>query len=540
MPRPTTWVAAVVILGLGLLRVLPAGAAPPWFQLGAWIVLAALVAHSIVPREATRWGHWVVIAAFSTAALLMIRFGRYECWPIFQTLCGAPVQAGPTGWTVVFVNQDTFTYVSPFSADSIRPPLYYWFSRLFSFASWHQLVAEARNLIPFETNAAGAAAYLTGNPQPALLRLAQAQQFLLWAAVIFFLWAAARVVPVLGVAALALALYDGGVLTHWYFAHVIESKFLYLACLFSAAAATLLVMWKPTWRTLLLAAVLCAALPLARPQGMTAAILVAVCCARFVTAQRKVSAVSVGTIAIALLLFGMAAALPAIASFARHGIVQPTNIYALSKIPFALELAGEDDVGHMPDAFTERYLAAMLTARDARPKANDINRSLMRNQAIAIQACDKVGEQQRLRLSCAEGMNKVANAVLGRHFGEYSRRIVLPAMRSLGQQHVGGSIHGLPVSVLACFALIGLLVFKTPWLALWGGAILVMQATLVALLATLAGPFSYYLITTEPVFLSALAIMVLAGLRGGIAEWVKSATVGASALASPKAPEPAG
>jgi hypothetical protein len=253
-----------------------------------------------------------------------------------------------------------------------------------------------------------------------------------------------------------------------------------------------------------------------------------------------VSAASIRTIAAALILFGMAAALPAAVSFARHGIVQPTNIYALSKIPFALELAGDDDVGHMPDAFTERYLAAMLTARDARPKATDINRSLMRNQAIAIQACDQVGEQQRLRLSCADGMNKVANAVLGRHFGEYMRRIVLPAMRSLGQQHVGGSVQGLPVSFLVCLALIGLLAFKAPWLGLWGGAILVMQATLVALLAALAGPFSYYLITTEPVFLSALAVMVLAAVRGGIAAWVKSTTANAPGRAPPKAPEPAG
>jgi hypothetical protein len=269
-------------------------------------------------------------------------------------------------------------------------------------------------------------------------------------------------------------------------------------------------------------------------------VLIAICCARFVAAQPRVSATSVGIAAVALLAFGLAAALPPAVSFAGHGIVQPSNIYALSKIPFALELASEDDVDRMPDAFTSRYLAAMLTARDAGPRPMDINRSLARNQNIAIQACDKVGEQQRLELLCADGMNKVANAVLSRHYGAYVQGILLPAIGRLGRQHVGGSIEALPVSFLVCLTLIVLLAFIAPWLALWGAAILIMEASLVLLLAGLAGPFGYYLVTTEPVFLSALAVMALAAARGGLRSRVGSGTHNALGKASPTPTDYAG
>ena len=187
----------------------------------------------------------------------------------FATLCGDAPSPEHTGWKAAFVNQDTFGYLASYTRSSIRPPLYGWFAHAATFfvVSTRELLAEARNLITFETDLPAVMEYLSHNPQPALQRIAQAQQIALWSAAIFFVWASARVVPALTVGAVILVLYDGGVLTHGYYTHAIEAKTLYLAGLFVAAGAALLVIVKPTAGTLLFTAIACAALPLNSSSG---------------------------------------------------------------------------------------------------------------------------------------------------------------------------------------------------------------------------------------------------------------------------------
>jgi hypothetical protein len=444
----------------------------------------------------------------------MVRFGHYDCWSAFATICSDAPPAYAS-WDVVFVNQDTFTYVERYSSHSIRPPLYAWFARAANLflVTTREVMEQTRNLIPHEADPAAAIAFLAGNPQPALLRIAQAQQLVLWGSVLFFVWAAARLVPALPVAAAALALYDGGVLTHFYFARAIETKMLYLAALFIASGAALLAMVAPSWRKLLLVAVTCAALPLIRPQGLVAGLMLGAVCLRFVWAQPSIRSASVA--AAALAVFVAAAALPSVVTYVGLRVLQPSNIYALSRIAFALELATPDDVAHLPDDLTRSYLTDMLAMRDTGDRPASINASVHRNQGLAMQACVKIGSREMNTLICGNAMGTVAKVVLDRHQAEYWRRIVLPALNTLARDQVGRSLGPLPITFLLAGALVVILAFFAPWVALWGAGILALHVSLLLLLAMLAGPHSVYLITSEPVLLSAIAVMLALAVRRG-------------------------
>lgn len=379
-----------------------------------------------------------------------------------------------------------------------------------------ELIEQTRNLIAHETDQLGAIAYLAGNPQPALQRIAQAQQLTLWAAAAFFTWAAARVVPVLAVAAVLLALYDGGVLTHAYYVHAIEAKILYLAVVFLAAGAALRVLAAPTLGNLALLAVACAALPLIRPQGLTAGLLLVFGCLRFLYAHPRRSGWAASVAALAL--FAAAALLPTIVTYVGHRVLQPSNIYAMSRIAFALEVATPDDVAALPDALTQRYLTIMLALRDADGgKPEKVSHSVHRNQGIAITACIRIGGDEMLRLVCGNAMGTVSSVVMGRHYPEYLSRIVLPAAVILGGIHLGGSLGSVPGSLLLGVLLVVILGFTAPWLAAWGVAILALHISLLVLLAMLAGPDSAYLLTSEPVLLAALTVLLVRAIQDATA-----------------------
>jgi hypothetical protein len=506
---------AILILAVAMLRV--AAAPRPSLHAAAWIALAALAIGSVLVR-ADRRANTLAVGAFAVAAIVIVRFGRYECWSVFASLCGgAPPQAG---WTTAFVGQDTFTYLEAFTENSIRPPLYGWFARAATafMVTTAELIEQTRNLVAYETNQLGAIAYLADHPQRALQRIAQAQQLALWAAAAFFAWSAARVVPVLAVAAVMLAFYDGGVLTHGYFAHAIEAKMLYLAGMFFAAGAALRLVVAPTWGNLALLAVACAALPLIRPQGLMAALLLAFGCLRFLAAQPRRSGRAAGVAAAALALFAAAALLPTIVTYVGHRVLQPSNIYAMSRIAFALQVATPDDVAALPDALTRDYLTNMLTLRDeGGGKPPVMAHSVHRNMGIAITACIKIGGEEMLRLVCGNTMGTVASVVLSRHYGEYLGTIVLPAIAVLGSVHLGGAVGSVPLSLLLGSALVVILAFTAPWLAAWGAAILALHVSLLVLLSTLAGPDSVYLITSEPVLIAALTVLLVRALRDGVA-----------------------
>lgn len=111
--------AIVPILVIALLRIAPAP--HPSLHGGVWIALAVFAAGSVLVR-ADRRTNMLVVGAFALAAILIVRFGRYECWSVFVSLCGgAPPQAS---WTTAFVGQDTFTYLESYTVNSIRPPFY--------------------------------------------------------------------------------------------------------------------------------------------------------------------------------------------------------------------------------------------------------------------------------------------------------------------------------------------------------------------------------------------------------------------------------
>lgn len=511
---PSGAAAAGLIVAVALLRIAPAGSAPAWLHGAAWVALVALALRAMLRRDPPR-REAMVVGALAVAAALIVRFGRYECWAAFATLCSRP-PAEPIGWPTVFVNQDSFTYLADFNRDSLRPPFYGWFARaatLFQVPT-SELMAQARSLIPYETDLPGMVAYLAGHPQPALQRIAQAQQIALAAAAVFFVWASVRLVPALVVALVVLALYDGGVMTHWYYARVIDGKLLYLAALFVAAGAALLVVARPNRKSLRLLAPACAALPLIRPQGLVAGLLLAFGCLRLLWAQPRISGAPVRVAAAALALFAAAAALPSVVTYLGHRVLQPSNIYALSRIAFALELATPDDVAALPDDVTRNYLTTMLAMRDdggGRPA--HLHQSLHRNQGIAMQACIKIGGDEMLKMICGNAMGTVAATVLSRHRSEYLGRIVGPALASIGRLHIGGALWSVPASLLLGGVLVAVLALTAPWLAGWGAVVIALHASLLVLLATLAAPDSAYLITGEPVLLAALAVMLVRAVR---------------------------
>ena len=158
----------------------------------------------------------------------------------------------------------------------------------------------------------------------------------------------------------------------------------------------------------------------------------------------------------------------------------------------------------------------MLTMRDAGSKPADVSRSLHRNQNIAIQACMDVGREHRFKVICANAMATVSSKVLSRHYPEYLNKIVFPAVSVLGRLHVGGSVRSVPLWLLLSGGLVFTLAMTAPWLAAWGATIIALHGSLLVLLAALAAPYSGYLITSEPVLIAALTVMLVRALTDTI------------------------
>jgi len=492
----------------------------------AWIALAAFVALALAkPAYAAAENGWVIILTMALANGAIMVFGSYCCWSIFYTYCGGQ-QSLPAvaNWSTVYVNNDTYTYLFPFDGLSLRPPLYFLFSKialLFQVGS-EKLLQETNDLMGIQDpgqlgeNAASSthqlADAMAGRGHPGLLRLAQAQQVMLWASTIYFAIAAMRAIPAVFVAVTMFALFDGGYLTHWYYLHAIESKTLYLACFFAASAASLACMQEPIKRNLFLAALFGGTMVLARPQGFVAILLVAACAVRVLACRPWNFKKSAVPVIAAIGIFTVMAAFPTIVAFHRTGIVQPSNIYAMSRIMAALELSTQRDLDFMPDEFTRRYLSTMLDMKATGEKPANLNASLQQNQEIATAACNREGRKEQLTLACADAMNSVSDIVLRQHFDGYLSRIVLPNLKTLAHHAIGGGIYIFPVLVLVVLAAAGLLAPTSPWIAFWGATMAVAHYGLFVLLAMFAGAHPIYFFTSEPVFLVAV-VVVLVSLR---------------------------
>lgn len=235
----------------------------------SWIALAAFAALVLAkPAYAAAEKSCSIIVAMALANGAVMVFGGYHCWGLFDSVCSAPghVQSlrALADWSTVYANSDTYTYLVPFDGFSLRPSLYYLFSKivLLFHVDSDKLLQEANGLFALglqSPNDLGdnvtdktrhLADAMSAQKYPSLLRLAQAQKVLLWASTIYFAIAAMRVIPPIFAAMALLALFDGGYLTHWYYIHAIESKTLYLACFFATAAASLACMRAPEMRNL--------------------------------------------------------------------------------------------------------------------------------------------------------------------------------------------------------------------------------------------------------------------------------------------------
>lgn len=526
--------APPILFGLiAATRVFPETEIAHSVHLLSWMALAAFAALMLAkPAYAATEKGWSIIVAMALANGAIMVFGGYRCWSLFDAVCGAPGNVPSlqviADWSTVYANNDTYTYIAPFDGFSLRPPLYYLFSKivlLFQVNSM-TLLQEANDLIATglqSPNNLGnnvidkmrhLADAVSAHKYPHLLRLAQAQQVLLLASTIYFAVAAMRVIPAIFAAMALLALFDGGYLTHWYYIHAVECKTLYLACFFAAVAASLACMRAPGKRNLFLVALFGGAMVLARPQGYVAVLLVAVSAVRVLACRPWNFRKSAVPVIAAIAIFGGMAAFPTMVKFFRTGIAQPSNIYAMSRIMAALELATPSDLDLMPDEFTRKYLSLMLDMKATREKPADLNASLQQNQAIAMVACDKEGrkELERLTLLCADAMNSVSDIVLRRHYDGYLNKIVLSNLKALVPYAIGGGVSFFPIMVLVVLAAACLLAWTSPWIALWGAAVAVAHYGLFVLLAIFAGAHPIYFYTSEPVFLVA-AVVVLVSLR---------------------------
>jgi hypothetical protein len=98
----------------------------------------------------------------------------------------------------------------------------------------------------------------------------------------------------------------------------------------------------------------------------------------------------------------------------------------------------------------------------------------------------------RLNLICAQEMLDVSNVIFHEHYSEYITKIVVPSLSQLLADHVGGAIWSIPYSIILAAGLVMLLLFIDPWIAAWGATITMLHLGLVATLAAMVGPYSYY------------------------------------------------
>ena len=523
MFRRLNYAAAAAIVAIGALA-----AAPDlrWIHAFIWTALALLTIAAVLKNELPgAASRWPVIAALAVSTATIVLTGGFSCWSMFSAVCLPPPPLGVVSWGMVFVNQDTFTYLEKYTSLSLRPPLYDWFAHaitLFQVTS-AEFVREARSLIQFEvspelkTSKSAILLQHLSETAPhlanlALLKVARAQQIALWGAAMYFVWSASRVIPAIVSAVVVLALYDGGYLSHWYFARAVESKTLYLAFFFAAAAASLDVMRRPASHNVLLTSVFGSAMVLTRPQGLIALLLVILTCVKALATRTDRLASRVALAMAALAIFVIAAAFPSAVTYFSQGVLQPSNIYAMSRIPFALEVATASDIDRMPDEFTREYLEKMLEmkAASSAPKPTDIYAAIHQNQAIAMSACDIVGRKhlEHFTLICANAMMSISDVVLGQHYITYLSKIVFPALKRLTGLHVGGGFWLFPWSLIAASFFIALLGRSAPWLAAWGATITALHWALLLMLAMFAGPYPGYFYTSEPVLLITIAVMI--------------------------------
>jgi hypothetical protein len=509
-------IIGAAILSVGALHIPARGPIVDLLYVGAWIALLVLVAvRAFVMSTAFSIAERLTyVATFGVSTLLMVRYGGFTCWPVFRpNLCesfsGAPIPR----WDIVYVNQDSFTYLQGFSSVSLRPPLYYWFIRASTLGVFwlDELYGFAQDIIPFESNPQALFDYLQTHPNP-LVIVARAQQLALWSAVTAFVWTAfQRGYPGILVALLLLALYDGGVLTHWYYAHAIETKVPYLAAFFAAASASLFAMYKPTALNVLLTAIFCAMMPLIRPQGLIYGLLVALVSLRYLFATRATMSRAT-TAAFALSLFVFAALLPSVVTFVGEKIWQMSNTQAFNLIAFTLQLADRDDVKMLREPFDQEYLTAMIDKRDREERPKDLSNSLLRNQGIGVSTCAQLAPRDPHKgvLLCAASMKSINDAVLGKHLTEYIHDLVLPSLIAIADRHVGSGVWSFPLSMLLAVLLVGLLIIRIePWIALWGATLTILHGLFLVSLAMTLGPYgSGYLLTSEPLLFSVLAVML--------------------------------
>ena len=260
----------MLILAIGVLSTLSPGVSVPgWLSQVLWALLVpcAVVSSFIYSRHNVRIETLVPLAM--AAALLMITIGGgYRCLPIFRRgLCKSPAQVSRYyNWDTALVNADTYSFVQSYNSTSLRPPLYHFFTQAAS--GWRrtpeQMVAAVRAVLSEPAPVLG---LVSSKTHPALASIARAQQiFLLLSCLLFvvaFRGLSSMVLPAIAI----LVLYDGGYLTHWFFARAIESKTVYLAFFISVAALSLMAIRYPRTRRLIASATAVAGMILRAHKG---------------------------------------------------------------------------------------------------------------------------------------------------------------------------------------------------------------------------------------------------------------------------------
>ena len=73
----------ILVLGIALLRIAPENPTLAWVYSTAWLAVVALAVGSILFREKPSvQNNVLVIGAVAVATILIVRFGRYECWSV--------------------------------------------------------------------------------------------------------------------------------------------------------------------------------------------------------------------------------------------------------------------------------------------------------------------------------------------------------------------------------------------------------------------------------------------------------------------------
>ena len=406
----------------------------------------------------------------------------------------------PSNWDVFYVSPDSGGYITRYSAQSIRPPVYPLFIQLATTGTGfnHNIQGYQHNQ-PIED---------ITNP---LIRVTRAQKAVLLATSLLACAALMGLMNSPLPALLFLGLYEFG-----FFSQEIDfilSEPLAQAWLFLILATFFAFLWKQ-WKLLLsLGGVFCAALYLTRPAGVYGGVILA---AMLLWALFHDWRKYWLTCLSAVILPAILVALPIFYTYTNTGSLTPAPMYAHAKVAFALQVARPQDIDLMPDEKAREFLATALDEKaieDAKIKAAnpDVNEQVLNMLSsnifqvafpLASEMLPNISERSQLLI-------KVSTLLLAQHRLEYYL-LGWNSFRYATTRMSMGRIIAYPYSFwITVFICLGVALFLRGWVGFCSVSLILSHLAHLVIVSLFDFPNTRYIWATEFLIFLALFILVL-------------------------------